>query len=107
MPLTRRNQDHQQRLLDRIVDAVKHYRPLKDRRQWRRFVNEYYRNLSVEDAERTDPIMPRCVICAVDVDCRSESITYASTIPTKGMAGSPLIRSSSWSIAICLFWSIR
>ncbi|MEN7341510.1 MAG: NAD-glutamate dehydrogenase [Pseudomonadota bacterium] len=51
MPQTRRNQDRQSDFIARIIAAVRDVKPFKDRRQWRRFVSEYYRNLSIEDAE--------------------------------------------------------
>ncbi|MFK8053211.1 MAG: NAD-glutamate dehydrogenase [Woeseiaceae bacterium] len=54
MPYTRRHQDRQQQLINAIVDAGKDYGPLKGRRQWRLFINEYYRNLSPDDASVHD-----------------------------------------------------
>ncbi len=45
----RRHTDQQQQLIDEITKSAASFKPLKDRRQLRRFIGEYYRNLSVED----------------------------------------------------------
>ena len=51
----RRNIDRQQQLIESIIKATRDARPLKDRRQLRRFIGEYYRNVSFDDVSHAEP----------------------------------------------------
>ena len=49
----RRSTDRQEHLLGAVAGAVKDIAPLPDRRNVRRFISEYYRNLSSDDIDST------------------------------------------------------